>query len=785
MNADASSENVDRQSTIWVSGGIILLTFLAPFLGGSTELWAQAAISLGAGLLLLFFPPRKSLGLVPNVCLAGFVLLGLAAFVPAKMFATEDWRSALIGFGISLPVTHTPQPWITLQSVLLLILILAWAYYLFAQEQWRTMREKAWVAYAIGGLILATLLIVCFLSKQRVPLWPNVPEFGFFPNRNQTSNVLGICGIAIYALGLQRFQENRKHWWLWFVSLTLICWALILNYSRAGIVLFFFGALAVHVYWWTRLKERRRRTIALGGLVLLIAIFLINGGATLARFGPETARFFSPTENLRLAIYRDAFDLLIRSPVLGVGLGNFHRIFSMHRYYSTGQSESIHPESDWLWSAIEMGWIAPLLMLLLLWWWLKQCTPFGPGTFRIMRVAAMVGACAFAVHGLFDVSGHRIGALWPALLLASSAIHPQRSFEPASYIAPIFRALGVLLIAVALWWFGSIWGVSVPPTTATLQRLEQKMEAATLQDDYSQVLQLASKGLQVAPLDWSLYYKRATAEAVLFNFRADAARDFAVARYLLPFWPELCFKEGTVWLAVGETDRAFDAWAEALRRSPQKAPGLYTQMFSLIKSDAAAVDRWRELAHTNKQFLFIFLQNARPVEFEIELDRLLSDDQQFQSLTPNELSMLFSIWYEKGDKLELAENLRERPDWQKIGWRLFARVCADYQDYRQAYETVLKFDPPPVLPATNSDQSLEKLAARFQVNQTDVGNGLALYRAQIKEGRKDAALVTLRRLSRVEGSPKYLSYLEAQLWAQNGQWKEAWEAAARFEFGGR
>lgn len=785
MNADASSENLDRQSTVWLTAGVILLTLLASFLGGSTELWAQAVISLGAGLLLVLFPPRRSLGLVPNVCFAVFMLLGLAAFLPANILPVEDWRAALARFGVSLPATHTPQPWITLQSVLLFTLILAWAYYLFAQEQWRTLRDRTWVAYAIGGLILATLLIVCFVTKKRIPFWPDVPEFGFFPNRNQTSNVLGICGIMIYALGLQRFQEHHKHWWLWFVSLTLICWALILNYSRAGIVLFFFGALAVHLYWWAKLGERRRPAVALGGLILLVAIFLINGGATLARFGSETARLFSPTENLRLAIYRDAIGLLMKSPVLGIGLGNFHRIFSLHRYYSTAQSESIHPESDWLWSAIEMGWIAPLLMLLLLWSWIKQCTPFEARTFRIMRIAAVVGSCAFAAHGLFDVSGHRIGALWPALFLASTAIHPQRAFEPASYIAPIFRSLGVLLIAVAVWWLGSIWGASFPPTTATLQRLEQKMEAATRRDDYADVLQLASKGLRVAPLDWSLYFKRATAEAALFNFRADAARDFAIARYLLPFWPELCFQEGTVWLAVGETDRAFDAWAEALRRSPQKAPGLYTRMFSLIKSDTAAVDRWREFAHTNKQFLLIFLQNAKPVEFEIELERLLSEDRQLHSFTPEELSVIFSLWYEKGDKLWLAETLRERSDWEQIAWRQLVRVYADYQDYRQAYETAQKFVPVPELPKTTSQEPLDKLAARFQINRTDLDDGLALYFAQIKEGQIDAALVTLRELIALKGSPKYLWYLEAELWAQKGEWQKAWRAFSRFGFESR
>jgi hypothetical protein len=331
----------------------------------------------------------------------------------------------------------------------------------------------------------------------------------------------------------------------------------------------------------------------------------------------------------------------------------------------------------------------------------------------------------------------------------------------------------------------SIFSTKTFATTAALNRLQIRIGEAARTDDYSTVLTLTSEGLRIAPLDWSLYYKRGAAEAALFNSLTATERDFAAARYLLPYWPELLFNEGAAWFAVGATDRAFDVWEEALQHLPQKAPDLYRRMFELIKSDPAAVDRWRQLAHTNKEFLFIFLQNARPLEFEIELDRLLAGDQQLQSLTPNELSMLFSIWYEKGDKLRLAQVLRENPDWQKIGWKQLARVCADYQDYRPAYETVLKFDPPPVLPERNSDESLEKLAARFQVNQTDVRNGLALYRAQIRQGRNDAALVTLQKLSAVEGSPKYLFYLEAQLWAESGQWKNAWETVAKFEFGNR
>ena len=171
------------------------------------------------------------------------------------------------------------------------------------------------------------------------------------------------------------------------------------------------------------------------------------------------------------------------------------------------------------------------------------------------------------------------------------------------------------------------------------------------------------------------------------------------------------------------------------------------------------------------------------MEFEIELERLLSEDRELHSFTPQELGVIFSAWYEKGDKLWLAETLREHPDWEKIAWRQLVRIYADYQDYRQAYETAQRFVAAPELPKANSLEPLDKLATRFQINRTDLDDGLALYFAQLKEGQIDAALVTLRELIALRGSPKYLWYLEAQLWAQKGEWQKAWRALSRFEFG--
>jgi tetratricopeptide (TPR) repeat protein/O-antigen ligase len=776
---------LDKQSPRWDAYAIVALTMLAPVLGGGTEFWAQAIVALGTGLLFFLAPPRRTLSLLPNLLFSAIALAALTAFLPAHWFSVPDWRSAVSQFGIQLPDTRSPQPWLTFQASWLLWLGLAWAYYLLAFEWPGVLREKAWNIFCFAILGLAATLAFAFAINKHVPFWPDVREFGFFPNRNQTSNVLALGGIMIYANAFQHLQRGRNTGWIWLASVALICWALILNYSRSGIILFFGGALIWNLWWWWSAKERAGRAIAFAPLALLLALLVVAGGETFLRFIRESADLLAPGHSARISIFRDALQLMQQSPLLGTGLGNFRSLFSSHRNFSFNTSESIHPESDWIWVAVEMGCLVPLMLLALFGWWIYRSFPFASGTWRQMRMAALICGCGFVVHGFFDVSGHRIGALWPALFLASTAIHPQDRPFFSRAIAIIFRSLGVLFVAVGMWWLASIAGARFLPTTASLKRLMSDGETAGLSGDYPAMLRFTSEALKIAPLNWELYFKRGFAEAGSFHASSEVERDFAVARYLLPNWPELYLKEGALFLAVGEPDLAFNVWQEGMQRIPREAPHLYAQIPGLIKSDVALLDRWRHLGQTNKECLLIFLQNAGPFEFQIELQRLLSEDPQLRSFSPTELRTLFSAWYQKGDKSWLAKTLREHPDWQTIAWREWARAYGDNQDYRQACEIVQEFGVPPEIPKMNTEESLDKVAARFRVNRTDIDDGLALYFAQTREGQIDAALRTVRELEALPDGPKYLYYLEAQLWAQKGEWKDAWQALERVELGNK
>ncbi len=578
----------------------------------------------------------------------------------------------------------------SLQWTLFLLLVLTWAYYLAAIEWNRDLRETVVRALSFGILILSAALIFGFVTKLRIPFWPHVNEFGFFPNRNQTSNVLGLGAIMIYALGLQRFQEGRRYWWLWLASLSLVCWALIIDGSRSGIVLFFLGALAVQIYWWLSSTDRRQTMVALGGLTLLIILFVVDGGATLLRFTRESAGFFEMGRNLRIAILRDAVHLIAHSSPVGIGLGNFWPVFAVHRHYSFTNSQTAHPESDWIWGAIDLGWLGLIVAVAIFCWWLMQCPPFQSGTNRLLRIAAMVCGIAFAAHGLFDVSGHRLGALWPALLLGAMAINPAKEYRQSAIVPIVFRLMGAILLVTGVWWVASIF-VDTPPTTATVDRLRAKVNGAITSGNFTGAKATATSALRVVPLDWLLYYKRGIAEAALLDSRSLVERDFAVARYLLPNWPDLYLQQGIVWINLGDPDLAFSVWQEGMHRLPDNAVSLYSDMFGAVRDDADLRDRWRKLADDQTNLVLTFLAQANETEFQIELQELLAANEQLAGFSGKDLQRLFALWYQKGDKLWLAETLKQHADWQKIAWPQLARSYADYQDYRQAFETAAAF----------------------------------------------------------------------------------------------
>jgi|GEM_PF-1359736 len=758
---------------------VIALTILAPWLGGSVQLWAQMPLCLGTGLLFALCPPKKSLGLLPNAAFVILFALALAAFFPAHWFFVADWRIELAKLGVELPDTVSPQPWVTLQLAGLFLLELSWTYYLLAADWTLTERRQAWPLIAAGITTLAGALVVSVMLDKHVPFWPNVSEFGFFPNRNHTSNVLGLGGILVYALALRGFDERRKNWWIWLIALSLICWALILDFSRSGIILLCGGALVWHIYWAATSEHKRRPLIASVGILLLLGFIVWDGGKTAMRFGKDTGDFFS-SENARFLIHRDSIAIAWNSPFVGVGLGNFNPVFNMQRHDFLLSNIAGHPESDWVWAAVELGVLGPMVIALLFGWWVMRCFPFEPRTLRLMRMAAFICGCGFALHAFVDVPGHQIGALWPAVFLASTATHPAKGFAQSGAVAIVFRLIGFLLLLAGLFWLGSLIEPARFPTKYSVRELERQMTLALDANENTKAIAAASDGLRIAPLNWFAYQGLAATELSAHS-RADAERDFAVARYLLPVWSELWLKEGLLWAADGDIDRAFEVWSDMLERFRGDSANLYEQIFEAIKREPELVDRWRQLARGKNECLLVFFRRAGYVEFGVELARLLSEDPNLNNLNRDEKAALFSAWYRSFDKEALKQALQDHSDWKEIGWRQLAQSFADNSDHKTAFEIAEHYVSPPHIPNSNTEEAVTVLRPRFRLDPTNFNLGLALYFAQIREGRADEGLTTLQSLIALRGSPKYLRYMEAQLWARKGDWEKAWNALRAYE----
>jgi tetratricopeptide (TPR) repeat protein len=334
------------------------------------------------------------------------------------------------------------------------------------------------------------------------------------------------------------------------------------------------------------------------------------------------------------------------------------------------------------------------------------------------------------------------------------------------------------LIIIGGWWIASVCGAKTPPTSATVDRLRSEVNTAVAAEDYNSVLMLTSEALTIAPLDWEFYFKRGVGQAGSRS-TSEVESDFAIARYLLPNWPEVYLRESQVWFEVAQPELGFAVLAEGMRRLPNHAPNLYADIFGSVRSDPALRDDWRKLAENDKRCVLIFLREANSTEFELEVQQLLSAERPLQNFSPAELRTLFSAWYKKGDKLDLAQTLQEHPEWKKISWRRLAQACADYQDYRQAFETAVDFLPKP--PAHENERfadSILEWSLRFRSNPEDPDAGFGLAVAQRDQGKIDEALVILQKIRDLPRAPAYARVLEGQLWGQKKDWKRAWQAIA-------
>jgi O-Antigen ligase len=782
MQRPQSRENQNTATTRWIANATIaLLPVLACFLGGATQKWEEGLVITVLAAYLLMRPPRFSLGALTNLVLLTLFILAAVAFFPARWFFQPEWRAAFVnGLGIQLPSTLTPQPWITLTYLASFAAGLSWLYVVSTQDL--ELREARFQLrlFTRGIVLLAAICIALYLAHTTLSFWHNEQNFGPFPNRNQTGDLFGLTGIMILACGEDDLRKRRKQWIVWILAMVLIVIAIVLNVSCSGIGILFAGSALWLGAFAFRQRSPSRLALGVSFLLLLLTALLLFGGQTFERFHLRDFGSAGILTDFRWQIFHDTFRLIRNSPWCGIGFGNFESIFAIFRDASLSVRPALHPESDWLWLWTELGWPAVVLTIVGIALLVSRVFPLRVGTNQGYRLATLIAALLFAIRGIVDVSGHRMGTAFAAVFLLGLSLHRPLCLKTSRWISILFRFVGLVLLAVGLALVVASRGEKLLPGSVGVFSAKELSAVADREGNFSETTALTTRALRWAPLDWQLYSERAIAEVELKQPQ-NAVDDFRRARFLEPIAYEVPLAEGNAWLPYRPM-LAVTAWREALRRAGPLRSEVYASMLSDASLRSPEVSPILEAIGLSKHDLALpYLNRVPDASFNRALAQLLGNDPNLQSFSETEKLALFALWSERGDPEEISRAVEQHPDWLRYAWLGIAKYKASKNDFRASYELTQRYGEPVALPRVATNFSLQDLEKRFAAVPNNYGIGYELYRAQIQNGRVDDALLTARHFSERPSSPAYFHFLEAQCWAEKQNWECAWHAWQAFQ----
>ena len=706
----------------FLTGLLLAIALSAAFLGGDAGKWGEVVPVLGIGLILFLAPVRA----VPNgsilIGLAGLLSCGVIGFLPARWFGEPPWHAALraaipgLSRGVSLQPLHSL---ICFGVMLPVVLLGVWAI------QWRpTNRVRSLQAFAGGIAALAAVALAANFYGFSVPWWHASQGFGPFPNRNQTGALMAMG--AMIALGVLAGSVRKFHWTgvFWGAVLLTCLLGLLLSNSRAALCLSVLSSLG---WFFTRQKvSGQRLAIAGGALSLVIAVALLIGQTVVGRL-PE---LLDESAGFRADIYADTVQLVKTVPIEGTGIGNFDAIFPSFREESLSLQRVIHPESDWLWMASEMGWCSLLFSALVVVGLFRSPVHGVREEEKDALVAGMFGIGAFICHSAIDVPGHRLGTILPAVVLLGICFQPK------------LVGAGVKIIP----WLSRVAGIGVVLFGLLLLKEEEfvlKPHEELAKGNWAEVRKSASESLIRTPLNWSLYIMRGYAEIHTKRW-LEALADFRYARLLEPKLAIVPFDEGRGW--IGSNSRlTLDAWTAALQRSlPDQRNELYRQMLNASFGVSSLHEAMVRLGDSDPQLAMVALRSGH-------------GDAR-------------TLIFLKGETSELdAEQHR-------IVACAEARETALKKDYQEAYEMGQRSILAVVFPQQEQVSENECRAALSR----NPGDFLAAYNLCLifrTDGRDPVSI--LQAIAKQPNCPNYIYVMWAESLAARSDWPGAWSALSR------
>ncbi|MBU3666241.1 MAG: O-antigen ligase family protein [Chthoniobacterales bacterium] len=758
----------------WVLAGTLLLSIV---LAGGRPLWAQGVVAAGVGILWLVWPPQTlpKRGVLWMLLL--LVLVPLVSYLPTALATPPAWRTALYQLPAIAPSpVLTPQPWLTLHVWFLWLCGVALAGWCACQSWDHYNRDTLARMFAGSVAAVAAFAIVASLAGSNPSFWQSTDNFGPFLNRNQWGSLLGMTSIVALALVHQSLRHGSKRgFFFWAVALAILVFALLRNGSRGGVVVLFAGGFAYWMFFGLARKQYRYAAIAVSFLLLSFAFFSYGGGQLVERFtGLRETVETAGEGDFRLEFYRMTRAMLADAPLTGFGLGNFEYVLPFYLDFApVFNRRPAHPESSFLWLACEGGWLAVIVVGAALTMVIAMGHRARRSRATTIRSAGMACALVLVMNAFFEVSGHRIGTLFPALFLASLALPAASGGTARMRTTLAARFLGAVVAGVGLLWIiGGLGRPALPEVQGTTALREQAGKLKEAGDTQGAVT-LLHEAAHLLPLDWSTHWALASYLLEMGNTQ-DAWGEFRASGALLPYMDWVIEKEGYFWLPISPA-RAVYAWNEAMRRAPS---GRRAQMYA----------GYLNKAKNNKE-LTAMLMRLRPEDPEFEFARvraagdagprrleLLLKKTNGLALAPEPLvEPVMRYMLERGLGAQLDQLVEASPRLKLIGYRVLADRAARENRLADALELHLQYAPRPSLPAPISRSDLRSIERAAALAPMDIATAIAYYQALEAARRGDDAYRQLRHIMSMPNAPSYVWYLAAQAAYERGQFEEGWK----------
>jgi len=784
----------------------LILVLLPAFAAGAPPELYACALLMFVGLLLLLFRPVTALPRSITYAACALILGSLLAFLPVDWFGRDEWRTTLGSYeNVPLAAMVTPQPWHTLQGVGMILAGLAFGLFLLCQSVNGKNHEKLAGAFTLGVGAYAGFAIFAAITNWRHP-WDAIGTFGFLPNRNHVGTLLVMGAVA--GLGpFWSFLERRR--WIQAAALggaiTLIVIATLdFCESRAAAGLLFAGGFLWLIGVFHRGIDRR---VAISTLVLILfalGVFITSKAPSMQRLkqpAPAPAASLNAWDqhekenfseksvsfDFRLLLYQDTCRMIADHPLTGIGLGNYPYLSQQYRDASLTQDLAIHSDNSWLLIAAEAGLpaaIAAMAIVILAFLRLRGCKRDPSWS---VRWASATAVAIFVGHCALDVPAHRAATLLPALFLAGLAFRTSKARASQSTFSlhasrVYFAAAGGALFIAGAWLNGWTPLPKGKLPAAEIEKAPELIYALYTQHRIEEAILLTQSILCHTPLSSELYFQWGILSLTFEGTDKDVERLFATERLLEPHFTATSLRQAAAWLPVNR-DQSLLLFADAMERARQQDRCTHTHCIertfeSIIQSTATLPeldDQLYSLTNNRPDMLLIWSQSSSSSTFQFILHKILARDPFLDHWSPEEQYKLLRIWWQKADRIELQQLLREHPSLENAAWPILAGDLARNLQYEQAWryaETRLQLENPELLVFQTEGTSWQ-LREAYEKHKTIIA-AERLAKSLFKEEKFEEILKFTREIQNSSIQSPFLSRLASITAARLSRWPEAW-----------